>query len=405
MEGWNRVILEDLGFVGRGKSRHRPRNAPFLYGNKYPFVQTADVKSANNKISKYSQMYSEDGLKQSKLWPKNTLCITIAANIADAAILDLEACFPDSVIGFIPDKEISDVQFVKYLFDILQVSIKQISQGAAQDNLSLEKLRSIKFLIPPLPTQRKIAKILSAYDDLIENNLKRIKLLEEMAQKTYEEWFVRFKFPGYETAKFDKETGLPEGWEKGKLKKLMNFVSGYAFKSKDFQDKGTSIIKIKNIGNKTVDIFNTDFVNSSIEVDKKFHLVEGDLIIAMTGATIGKVGFIPANSKKIFLNQRVGKLIPKGKINNTVFTYTLFNSEIGILQILNFASGAAQPNISGQEILSVRTVIPTEHILTLFNQKTTPMIKTTLKLYYQNQRLKEARDILLPRLMTGMISV
>ena len=100
-EGWKKVNLEELGFVGRGKSRHRPRNAEFLYGNKYPFVQTADVKSANFKILEYSQMYSEEGLKQSKIWPINTLCITIAANIADSALLGIEACFPDSVIGFI----------------------------------------------------------------------------------------------------------------------------------------------------------------------------------------------------------------------------------------------------------------------------------------------------------------
>src|SRR5690606_33191581 len=122
------------------------------------------------------------------------------------------------------DDEKSDVRFVKYLFDLLQARIKKISQGAAQDNLSLEKLRTIKFLVPPLPTQRKIAAILSAYDDLIENNLKRIKLLEEQAQLTYEEWFVRFKFPGHETIKFNDETGLPEGWER---KKLGNLIVNY----------------------------------------------------------------------------------------------------------------------------------------------------------------------------------
>src|SRR5690606_11741353 len=160
---------------GRGKSRHRPRNADFLYGDNYPFVQTADVKAAEYKITSYSQMYSEEGLAQSKLWPKGTLCITIASNIADSSILGIDACFPDSVVGFIADPLKSDVRFVKYLFDLLQRRIQKISQGAAQDNLSIEKIRTLRFNVPKVETQNKIASILSGYDDLIENNLKRIK--------------------------------------------------------------------------------------------------------------------------------------------------------------------------------------------------------------------------------------
>jgi type I restriction enzyme S subunit len=184
MKGWENLRLNELGTVSRGKSRHRPRNAPHLYGGKYPFIQTADVKAANLYITDYDQTYSEAGLFQSKLWEVGTLCITIAANIADTSILKIPACFPDSVIGFIPYKDKSDVRYIKYYFDIFQKIFQQISQGSTQDNLSAEKLLSIKIPTPPLPTQKKIAGILSAYDDAIENNLRRIKLLEEMAQIT-----------------------------------------------------------------------------------------------------------------------------------------------------------------------------------------------------------------------------
>ena len=116
------MTLDQLGSVSRGRSRHRPRDAEFLYDGPYPFVQTGDVKRSGLYLRDYEQTYSEAGLSQSKLWPVGTLCITIAANIAETSILDIEACFPDSVIGFIADQEKADTRFIKYLFDaVLQM--------------------------------------------------------------------------------------------------------------------------------------------------------------------------------------------------------------------------------------------------------------------------------------------
>ena len=208
---WNKVTLDKLGSVSRGRSKHRPRNDESLFNGNYPFIQTGDVKSAGLHIVDYSETYNEKGLAQSKLWAPGTLCITIAANIADTAILSFPACFPDSIIGFIADDSKSDVCFVKYSFDILQKKCQAISLGATQDNLSWEKLSKIKFDVPELPIQRRIASILSVYDNLIENNNKRIRLLEQMAENLYKEWFVRFRFPGHE--KVEMENGLPKGWK------------------------------------------------------------------------------------------------------------------------------------------------------------------------------------------------
>ncbi|MBD2504660.1 restriction endonuclease subunit S [Anabaena azotica] len=140
--------LDEVGAIARGKSKHRPRNDPFLYGGKYPFIQTGDVKHSNLYITEYSQTYNEKGLSQSKLWPVGTLCITIAANIADTAILKFPACFPDSIIGFIPYKNKAEVRFIKYCLDTYKIQIQAISQGTTQDNLSVEKLLSLKFRIP-----------------------------------------------------------------------------------------------------------------------------------------------------------------------------------------------------------------------------------------------------------------
>ena len=215
MSEWNVCSIDELGSVNRGKSKHRPRNDVILFGGLYPFIQTSDVKNANLYISEYDTTYSEIGLAQSKLWKKGTLCITIAANIAESAILGIDACFPDSVVGFMPYEGKADLKFVKYMLDEFKVYMQQISKGTTQDNLSLEKLRRIKFYVPSYETQQKIAHILSRYDEAIENNNKRIKLLEQMAQNLYKEWFVRFRFPGWENCEF--ENGSPKVWNIQKL--------------------------------------------------------------------------------------------------------------------------------------------------------------------------------------------
>jgi type I restriction enzyme, S subunit len=163
---WVGVKLNDLGFVGRGKSRHRPRNDPSLYGGPYPFIQTADIMASDLYITSYSQTYSDLGLQQSKMWNENTLCMTIAGeNTGEVAILKFKACFPDSVIAFVADPLKADVRFVKYYFDTMKRRIKNISRGATQDNLSLDKLLSLEVMIPPLPIQKRIGDVLSAYDD------------------------------------------------------------------------------------------------------------------------------------------------------------------------------------------------------------------------------------------------
>ena len=407
-EGWKEVELEELGTIGRGKSRHRPRNANFLYGNEYPFVQTADVKAAEYKITSYSQMYSEAGLAQSKLWPINTLCITIAANIADSSILGIEACFPDSVVGFIADPLKSDVKFVKYLFDMLQIRIKQISQGAAQDNLSLEKIRTLRFTVPNVETQRKIASILSGYDDLIENNLKRIKILEEMAQQTYEEWFVRMRFPGYDTttgsvAVMNEETSLPEGWEKVKLGDWIKTSSGGTQSKKkevEFYQNGTipwvRTGELKNfiLIDSEIKITASALKNSSAKLFPK-----ETVLLAMYGNTIGETTYCDFETST---NQACcGFLVKNQNESYFIHQYLLKNKE----QVLSFRMGATQENISQTIIQNMEVIKPNDELLNQFGLITKRFYDSIINLLNQNQRLRESRDILLPRLMMGMIEV
>ncbi len=147
---------------GRGKSKHRPRNDPKLYGGNYPFIQTGDVRNCSHLISAYSQTYNETGLAQSKLWPKGTLCITIAANIAETGILDFAACFPDSVIGVVVDTRLTSNKFLEYLLQSFKVRLQAQGKGSAQDNINLGTFESQTFPFPDVKTQNKLVSVFDA---------------------------------------------------------------------------------------------------------------------------------------------------------------------------------------------------------------------------------------------------
>ncbi len=185
-EGWVWATLPQLGELNRGKSKHRPRNAPHLYGGSYPFVQTGDIRAANRILKSYSQTYSEAGLEQSRLWPTGTLCITIAANIADTAILGIDACFPDSVVGFLVEQNHCETGFVEYFIRTAKENIERYAPATAQKNINLEILAEIAVALPPLKEQRtileEIDRRLSVTEELeatIETNLKRAERLRQ----------------------------------------------------------------------------------------------------------------------------------------------------------------------------------------------------------------------------------
>lgn len=191
----NSLKLTDIGDLSRGKSKHRPRNDKSLYGGKYPFIQTGDIKKANHILQTYSQTYNDKGLSQSKLWKKGTICITIAANIADSAILGFDACFPDSVLGLVVDKDKANIDFVEYLLQYYKMNIKNQSNGTSQENINLDTFQQVFFDIPDLPIQNKIANVLSAIDRKIDINNKINIELEQTAKDLYDYWFVQFNFP------------------------------------------------------------------------------------------------------------------------------------------------------------------------------------------------------------------
>jgi type I restriction enzyme S subunit len=201
MTEWKECKLGDVGLLQRGRSRHRPRYAFHLYGGKYPFIQTGEIREARKYITQYTQTYNEVGLEQSKLWPTGTLCITIAANIAELAILSFDACFPDSVLGFIPDPEKANLDFVYYTLTHFQKELKYIGEGSVQDNINLGTFEDVLFPFPPLPEQYAIASVLSSLDDKIDLLHRQNKTLEAMAEMLFRQWFVEEADEGWESVR------------------------------------------------------------------------------------------------------------------------------------------------------------------------------------------------------------
>ncbi|HRH71383.1 MAG TPA: restriction endonuclease subunit S [Flavobacteriales bacterium] len=158
-EGWMWSTLPQLGELNRGKSKHRPRDDKRLYDGPYPFVQTGDVRYANGLLTEYTATYSEFGLAQSRLWPAGTLCITIAANIADTAVLEFDACFPDSVVGFIPEEDSIDVHFAELFIRTVKQDIERYAPATAQKNINLEVLRDVAIALPPRAEQKEIMRV------------------------------------------------------------------------------------------------------------------------------------------------------------------------------------------------------------------------------------------------------
>ncbi|KAF0159822.1 MAG: Uncharacterized protein FD159_320 [Syntrophaceae bacterium] len=156
-KGWKIVELKEVCEIKRGKSKHRPRNEPSLFGGKYPFIQTGDIRNANGGyIKNFSQTYSEIGLQQSKLWAKGTLCITIAANIGETAILDLDACFPDSVVGLVCNEKFLLNKYTNYFFVSHKSKLEELAPATAQKNINVDILEKVKIPLPSLEEQKLI---------------------------------------------------------------------------------------------------------------------------------------------------------------------------------------------------------------------------------------------------------
>lgn len=315
----------------------------------------------------------------------------------------------------------------KYVYYFLQtLDLASYNSGSAQASLNRNLIYSIPVRKPARDIQDEIARIIGALDDRIALLRDINATLEAIAQALFKSWFVDFdpvqanagtqapSLPAEIQALFpsrlvESPQGLiPEGWEVGCIGDVVSVKGGYAFKSADFQDTGLPVIKIKNIvGDGAVDVTDVQKVSETVASKaKRFALQSGDILMAMTGATIGKVGvFVSENDEPAYLNQRVAKFENKSpEQKNTWLAFIAFSNAFMAEQIVNAASGSAQPNISSAGIESVRLVVPSnKKVLKAFNDLVEPLFAGWINNQKTIKTLANLRDTLLPRLISGQL--
>lgn len=333
------------------------------------------------------------------------IIFTSAGTVGDVGLIPHKTNFEKYIIS---NKQIRlrvDTEKVNPLFIyywLKQSNIKQeivnLNTGSSIPLLTLGSVKKISISYPKsLETQNRIASILSNYDDLIENNHKRIKLLEETAQNIYKEWFVNFRFPNYEHMEFDLESGLPVGWFTKKVTDFFDFIKGIEVGSANYENTPNSeVVPFLRVG----DISKRDggiYVKKSLVKDK--FVEKNDILISFDGS-IGSVGYGLEGSYSSGLR----KITTKTEIFGTGFMYCLVKSD-EIQNTINAHAKGTTILHAGTSIIHLEFQLATYDVILRFNQILNPIFEQMVSLNNQNQKLKEARDILLPRLMNRTIEV
>lgn len=302
-----------------------------------------------------------------------------------------------------PKRAIS--KYFYYLFQLPNNPIKTIVNQCAQAGIRGSELVRVKVPCPSIKVQKKIASILSAYDSQIENNQKRIKLLEQMAENLYKEWFVRFRFPGYENAEF--EGGVPKGWEYKPLGEIASFERGISYSSEEIDcEDGLNLVNLKNIeafgGYRRDGLKHYNGKYKTAQVVKKGDLVMGVTDMTQDRRTVGAVALIPEIQGTSVISADLVKIVSK---QPNLFLYCLCRFGNYSKFFSQFANGANVLHLKPNTLLNKKVLMPTDHLIKMFVENVQASIECIDNLYKQNDFLTHQRDLLLPRLMSGKLSI
>lgn len=386
---WQNVKISYLGSIKTGKT---PKT--FIsdnYGGKILFLTPSDdmeVKYIRNTGKKLTQKGMEE--VKNCLLPKDAVCVSCIGSDLGKVVMTTEPTVTNQQINsIVVNKEICDANFCYYRMIMLGKVLNYHGKiSTAVPIVNKTTFSNYEILLPPMSEQKKIAKILSVLDDKIELNNKINQNLELQAQTLFNEQIL-------------KNTTI------GKIGDYCSLKSGFAFKSSWWKDSGIKVIKIKNIEVSGLNLKDCSFVSDDkITLAKDFIVKGGDLLIAMTGATIGKFTIVPYVDEILLVNQRVGKFfLGDNPLKKLPFIYcTLKQPEI-VSEIINRGQGSAQPNISGNDIMSISCIYPNNSVIEEFNNICKPYFEKIITNQYENMKLSAIRDALLPKLMSGEIDV
>ena len=383
-EEWKKVKLGEIcEYVTSGGTPLASREDYYNPGT-IPWLKTKEVNYC--RITETENYISEKGLNNSsaKIIPENSVIMAMYGQGDTAgrvAINKIPLTTNQACCNLIINKEKADYNFIYYKLSTLYDTIVALKSGGAQPNLNAGKVKGLEITLPPLPTQQKIASVLSAYDDLIENNRRQIKLLEEAALKLYKEWFVKLNFPGHETTKI--ADGVPDGWKKGKLSDLGEFK------------RGKTITKDQTISG------SVPVVAGGLEpayYHNEFNTESPVITVSGSGAN---AGYTRMYNERVWASDC--SFLDSSKCDCLFFIYCVLKSSTAIVDSLQ--KGAAQPHVYAKDINALEILIPNKNILEKFEKLTKPYFNKIKNCQLSIVNLQSARDKLLPKLMNGEIEV
>lgn len=388
MTKWREVKLGDLGEVVTGKTPSTKINT--YWGGNISFITPKDIQSSKH-ILKTERYLSKEGMLSVKgsILPKDAICVSCIGNIGYVSMTTKQSISNQQINSIIANDE-NDANFIYYLMKSLQPYFKSYEgQSTTLSILNKSQFSKIDVYIPKnKEIQKKIAGVLGALDDKIELNNKINNNLEQQAQALFNEKIVNNS-------------------KQGCIGDYCSIKSGFAFKSSWWQNTGVRVIKIKNIEPSGLNLQECSFVSEDkVSIAKEFIVKGGDLLIAMTGATIGKFAIVPHVDEILLVNQRVGKFfLGDNPLEKLPFIYCTLKQPEVVSEITNRGQGSAQPNISGNDIMSITCNYPDENIIAGFNNICRPYFEKIITNQYENTRLASLRDALLPKLMSGEVDV
>ena len=418
---WKTEKLSGLGVFSRGISKHRPRNDPRLFtGGGYPLVQTGEIKEANLFITSHTQEYGEFGLQQSRLWDAGTLCITIAANIAETAILSYPMCFPDSVVGFQANKAVSSELFMYYVFDYIRTAIQGAATGSAQDNINIDYLTSLEFKIPSKEYQDKIVGIVGSLDRMILKNEQINDNLQQQLRLLYDYWFTQFDFPDENGKPYRSSGGamvwnstlkaeIPLGWTVGVLSDCIAKVSTGLNPRDNFKLGNGSIryITVKNLTMSGVlDFSGCDTIDETAQtlIHRRSDISKGDILFASI-PPLGRCYLIEQNPTDWEINESVFSIRPNIEMTTAEFLYSYFTSPAFIKGATSSSTGSVFKGIRINTLLDTKVLIPPYRIASAFSAKVRGLFSMLDKNAAEISTLSGIRDWLLPMLMNGQATI
>lgn len=403
---WNTKKLSELGTFARGKSKHRPRDDERLYeGGGYPLIQTGEVKAANLYITSHEQEYGEFGLAQSKLWDAGTLCITIAANIAETAILGYPMCFPDSVVGFSAFPSESSEKFMHYVFTYIRNSIQNSVTGSIQDNINIDYLSQLDFKVPPKSYQDKVVGVLGTIDEKIDTNTRICTELEAMAKTLYDYWFTQFDFPNAEGKPYRSSGGemvwndqlkrkIPKGWSAGQLSDIANITMGQSPSGDTYNENGSGTIFYQGCTD-----FGTRFPVPRVYTSAPTRFAKaGDILMSVRAP----VGTLNIAMEDCCIGRGLAALNSKfGSQLHLLYTLSGFKQLFDVMD----GNGTTFGSITKDTLFEMKVVIPRRDQIKSFEEMVQPIEQKIRVAEQENRELTKLRDWLLPVLMNGQATV